>query len=144
VGGIDAVGLRAAWDAAGGGDAAPLRSALDGRGRGTVIDWAYTPPHAFPMVRALQRAGIAAWWLDADAAAAEGSFRRRGTGSPWDFFHHAFAVGLQRNQIQALYGARYLLALRAGGRREEPEEIWRAICAVEGWDAARAAGKLRT
>ena len=137
-GGIDSAGLRVAWDAVERGDAGPLRKKLSSRGHDTVFDWPYNPPHGFSMVRALRAANIPAWWLDADAVAAETSFRGRGTGtgSVEAFRHHAFAVGLQRNQVHALYGSRYLMTLGPGGARMDPGAIWDAIRAVEGWPAA--------
>jgi len=135
-GGIDSAGLRVAWDAVERGDAGPLREELVSRGHDAVVDWPYNPPHGFSMVRALRAASIPAWWLDADVVAAETSFRRRGTGSVDAFRHHALAVGLQRNQVHALYGSRYLVTLGPGGARMDPRAIWDAIRAAEGWPVA--------
>jgi hypothetical protein len=132
-GGIDAAGLRVPWDAVAAGDASPLRAELASHRRATVIDWPYNPPSGFTYVEALQAAGIPAWWLDADPAAAEASFIGRGQGDIEDFYRHARAVDLHRERIRALYCRRYMVTLHSDGRRERVEDIWGAVCAVEGW-----------
>jgi len=140
-GGIDTHNLRATWTKVEEGDGAAFRDELQGRSSDVALDWPYNPPDALRLVVALQNAGIAVWWLDADPQAAHESFRHRAKGAmksiaqgiQANFDAHSAANQLWHPVVQRVYGERHLRTLHTDGGRLSDEQIWTTICATEGW-----------
>jgi hypothetical protein len=123
---LDAHGLHQIWDAGlACSNAQPFVEAVRALHRPVVLNWGF-PPHCLPFVASLRSAGFAAWWIDADHAAARAAYRE--IGRPVELFD--LQIGRIRAAwpaIQKVFSPNVIRVLDASGVRKPVDEVLRTI-----------------
>lgn len=104
-------------------------------GKPIVLNWGM-PMNFLPIGPALQAAGMEAWWLYADRAAARSAFIKREEKKPEReripvgcFDAQMDKIEERWPQIQEIFGKNILQGLRPDGSQRPAEELWDEISA---------------
>ena len=96
---------------------------LRGLGCPVIFEMGY-PPMCLPIVAALHRAGLTAWWFDGDRAAARCRFIRRNTVSLEALDIQMARIAEAWPLLAEFYGPRILHVLAADGSFTAPEIVF--------------------
>jgi hypothetical protein len=125
---LERVGLKLVWDSmfAPSGSVASFLDALSQQGHTIVIDWGF-PPRCLPVVAALQRHGVEAWWLDGNRRAARQSFIQRGTVPIQCFDKQMRAIRQGWSTIKAVFAPHTISTVGRGPTYMPPEDVSKLI-----------------
>jgi hypothetical protein len=124
---LDTFGIHKEWDmVAQTGRAEAIATKISTLSNPVILNWGFPMSYMY-FVRALQVAGMPAWWIRADPRQARVAFTARGSSDVQRFDHQIGAINQNLLLIELVFGERIIEGLTANGAQRHPSDLWLEI-----------------
>lgn len=124
---LDTLGIHEEWDmVVQTGRAEALARKISTLSNPVILNWGFPLSYMY-FVRALQVAGIPAWWIRADPSQARDAFTIRGGINVQCFDKQIGDINRNLLLIELVFGERIIEGLTASGVQRHPSELWSEI-----------------